>query len=1253
MKKTYHIFLLFGLAFLLTACPGTTKTLPLSLTLSPENVSLKPGESITFTATVSNSNDKTVDWTVNGGSLSGSGLTVTYTAPEFPAFASYELTVSSTKEPNIFKTANITITKSQAKIEIASSSLIFTKVGASRQISARVLDDSGTPVPNARLSWSSSNPAELSVSETGLVTSKTDVGSAVITAKYQDLPPAHIVASAVELGPNTFFVQDDLVLNLTVIESQAFETLTFPQRITVELRRTPETEALSKNTILVSGPESGLIHKIASTSLNAASVVLTASLVNMTDAFKAMNINVDVPGEPYLVSVEDAAISLTSQSTGVTTQASLTENCKFIAGNPIKIEIKGTKFTFPLRSNFMVNYEIENFSVKSLSVIVKLTAGIEGQLGELTLANQFSGGFVCEIELTPIPAIAVAAGPFIFGLSGTPTFGFEASATLTAGGVTVIGPKASAEVTTRSGFSVDNINGFKVINDDPITTSKLTAFDLTTKTGDLTLDGKVFLALKGGLSVYLGAPLGTLKFITLKAFAGANLNIKPPFLPEKESYTSPLWKVGLGISGDLNELQNNIESFNAFLTRWGLAGGGNVKGVLNLILFELFIPFANSPSISLDIPTGTNLVKNSPSTFKVIAMETTSSPVEPGAAISLYRFSEGKKTLLAKGVIRDQGKADLSWTPTDEDIGKHSIRVEMTNDVISEFFPYASNNIEVNVGDARPDLVIKNQVISPLQGAVGTKVKIQFDVFNQGSAEAGASSTQILISPPVESLPANATLLKTLSTPSLNIGTSERITEEVILQGLGAGMHTLWLVADANNAISQLNTDNDISQLSFTVTQGDPTSLWTKAFGTKGIDNTSSVATDAAGNIYVYGQVALNMEDPDDLTFDYGPGLYLRKFAPDGSVLWTEQLKGPAASNGGFLRASSDGYNLMVVTDAIYITGNITGVINDAAINVGSGDAFILKYSLDGSLIWGKQFGTSQQDFGRALALDSSGNIYVTGSTHGDFETNTDINDWNVYLAKFSASGNQLWAKNFPCGLETDSDPATTCSDDYAQGITVDKENNVIVVGHTTNSLYGQVSGSGDSLILKINPSGTVIWGKQFGEVGGDWGRDVAIDSQNNIYIVGDTQGGLDSDDPNYQQGWDGYVMKLSPTGEKLWLDQIYADYFNPSDEYLRSIAIDDKDNLYIAGQTNGSFNPDTPSNGIITDGFIGKYNSAGELEWLTPFGPADGFDAPSSIAVSQDYVYVASASNGSFPGLAASLNDYAAVLYKFDQEGN
>ena len=219
--------------------------------------------------------------------------------------------------------------------------------------------------------------------------------------------------------------------------------------------------------------------------------------------------------------------------------------------------------------------------------------------------------------------------------------------------------------------------------------------------------------------------------------------------------------------------------------------------------------------------------------------------------------------------------------------------------------------------------------------------------------------------------------------------------------------------------------------------------------------------------------------------------------------------------------------------------------------------------------------------------------------------------------------------------------------------MTIDNEDNIIVVGHTSNSLYGQVSGNGDALILKIDPSGNVIWGEQFGETGGDYGRDVIVDSKNNIYVVGDTLGGLDSDDPNYSQRWDGFIMKLSPSGETLWLDQIYADYFNPSDEYLNSIAVDASDNLYITGKTNGSFDPSTPVNGLRTDGFISKYTPSGEIKWLTSFGPSDGYDSPSSIAVSQDFVYVSSSSNGSFTGLPAALTDYSAVLYKFDQDGN
>src|SRR4030065_500206 len=222
-----------------------------------------------------------------------------------------------------------------------------------------------------------------------------------------------------------------------------------------------------------------------------------------------------------------------------------------------------------------------------------------------------------------------------------------------------------------------------------------------------------------------------------------------------------------------------------------------------------------------------------------------------------------------------------------------------------------------------------------------------------------------------------------------------------------------------------------------------------------------------------------------------------------------------------------------------------------------------------------------------ALAVDDSGNVYVTGfskgsGTSGDYAT-----------IKYSYAGDTLWVRRY-------NGPGNNY--DVANALAVDGSGNVYVTGSSGTIKY---SASGDSL-----------W---FGVYGG---HDLAIDGSGNVYVAG---GGLD------------YItIKYSSDGDTLWV----RSYNGPGNEYdeASALAVDDSGNVYVTGSSVGS----DPYN--YTDYATIKYSSSGDTLWVKRYnGAGNGGDGANALAVDDSgNVYV----TGWSLGTVWPDNDYATIKY-------
>jgi len=171
------------------------------------------------------------------------------------------------------------------------------------------------------------------------------------------------------------------------------------------------------------------------------------------------------------------------------------------------------------------------------------------------------------------------------------------------------------------------------------------------------------------------------------------------------------------------------------------------------------------------------------------------------------------------------------------------------------------------------------------------------------------------------------------------------------------------------------------------------TKQWTKQLGTSSTDIGNDVTTDSSDNVYVTGYTGGGL---DGNTSSGNHDIVLVKYNSSGTKQWTKQLGTSSGDYGNDITTDSSGN--------IYVTG-FTERGLDGNIHSGNDDIFLVKYNSSGTKQWTKQLGTSSTDYGSGVTTDSSGNIYVTGSTSGELDGNTHFGDRDIFLVKYNSSG--------------------------------------------------------------------------------------------------------------------------------------------------------------------------------------------------------------------------------------------------------
>jgi len=255
--------------------------------------------------------------------------------------------------------------------------------------------------------------------------------------------------------------------------------------------------------------------------------------------------------------------------------------------------------------------------------------------------------------------------------------------------------------------------------------------------------------------------------------------------------------------------------------------------------------------------------------------------------------------------------------------------------------------------------------------------------------------------------------------------------------------------------------------------------------------------------------------------------------------------------------------------------------------------------------VWSLRFGNKKRDNGRGIAIDSKGNIYMTGLFTGkvDFGNKKPVNsgkDLNVFLAKYNNEGTLQWVKSIGNKGEED-----------ASAVTVDKDDNVIVAGlfsaqlRVAGKLLDAERKADNIFVAKWNSAGKPLWARDFGADGNDVAHGLATDSAGNIILTGRYQQFIDFGKGKLRSNGNNeiFITKLTPGGDLMWARSIGALH----DDVGRAVAVDVQDNIYLGADITTRTMLDGKKLDIKgqTDAGVIKLDPNGKVLWATTWGGA------------------------------------------------
>ena len=344
-----------------------------------------------------------------------------------------------------------------------------------------------------------------------------------------------------------------------------------------------------------------------------------------------------------------------------------------------------------------------------------------------------------------------------------------------------------------------------------------------------------------------------------------------------------------------------------------------------------------------------------------------------------------------------------------------------------------------------------------------------------------------------------------------------------------------------------------------------------------------------------------------------------------------------------------ESYGFTASTDVCVIAHCSNGVIDsdqgELGVDCGGADCLACE-----NISWSKVISSTNAEFGRAVAVDTNGDVYIAGYFQGSLNfgggNRTSAGDNDAFVAKFNGTtGAHVWSLRLG-----------GTGDDRAFDVAVNPLNNqVTVTGEFRSPLMviGAATltnnGNSDTFVATFSTSGTALWAKGYGSTGRDRGKALAYDFSGGVYLLGDYEGTVDfGSGPQVSAGGrDLYLARLDAmTGDTVWANR----YGGGGNDFAGDIASYNNTEIAIIGSSGsptmslgGAAMPTLGNSDVIA----AKYNVAGAHLWSKRFGGA-GADSGDAITFDADgFVILAGYYSGtaSFASAAVTSNGLADIF--------
>ena len=373
------------------------------------------------------------------------------------------------------------------------------------------------------------------------------------------------------------------------------------------------------------------------------------------------------------------------------------------------------------------------------------------------------------------------------------------------------------------------------------------------------------------------------------------------------------------------------------------------------------------------------------------------------------------------------------------------------------------------------------------------------------------------------------------------------------------------------------------------------TSGWIRSIGDPADQDIFDVATDAQGNVIVVGQFVgtIDIGGTIHTTPNLVHDIIVAKYDTQGIPLWSHRYG--ANGTDGARSVAVDGAGNIVVTGVFQSTVDFGGGPH-VSVN-GTSDVFVLKLSPAGTFLWSRAYGAGGGDEGSAVAVDGTGNVIVVGHYRNTVDfgggplTAAGLDD--MFVLKLDPTGNQAWSKTFG-----------DANNQGMRGVATDASGAVFFTGFiegTVNFGGGDLISLGgqDAVLVKLTAAGQLQWSRRMGAVGTQIGNSVAVDGAGNVVVIGTAGGTVDygGGDLTSAGSNDIFVAKYAGSGVFQWA-KLFGD---TGDQAGFSVAVDNQNNLVLAGRMTGSvnFGGATPIASLGgNDAFVAKLDATGAHLW-------------------------------------------------------